>query len=515
MTLGLFALAVVAFVLVAALSTRAAPDTYPVADTATTSLYTLRAASGELTVGSYSRFGWNHPGPLLYQLLAGPYELSGRREIALKWTALALNLGSLAATLVLLGGRSPALAVAAVLTLTPLLWREQRLLFFAWNPFVPVLALAAAMAAAADLASRAESWRSRWGLVRLVLPLSLCVQAHAGLALPAALCTAAAAAGAWRHRATVRQRTGLAGLAAGLVAALLLWAVPLVAEVREEPGNLQALAAFLGDRTLPRASWGRALEAAAFMTLGPWLPGWVLVFAEVPSSLPAWHPWALAALIAGVAGQAAAAARRGDRFDAAFAALCAAVTVSAILAARAVVGPMSDYLLLWATAVGALDAAVLIAAAIRRLGRVGGATVDAWPTVVVACVLAWAVIGGYRVIGKHAEQARDTTLRALAVDLQAYCDRHGIERPALQFAPDAWAQLAGLVLQYAKADRPIAVDASALYLVGRPFARTGREDAEFYLMPVSATLPPEAGRTAWVTTRGLFRILQVRVPAED
>src|SRR6187402_2360850 len=79
---------------IVARSVATAPDTYPVADTATTSLYALRAARGELQVGSYSRFGWNHPGPLLYQLPAGPYELSGRREIALKWTALAINLAS-------------------------------------------------------------------------------------------------------------------------------------------------------------------------------------------------------------------------------------------------------------------------------------------------------------------------------------------------------------------------------------------------------------------------------------
>jgi hypothetical protein len=73
--------------------------------------------------------------------------------------------------------------------------------------------------------------------------------------------------------------------------------------------------------------------------------------------------------------------------------------------------------------------------------------------------------------------------------------------------------MAGLVLQFAKADRPIAVDDSAVFMVGRPFARTGAEDGEFYLMPVASTaLPPDAGRTAWVTTRGAYRILRTRLP---
>lgn len=31
-------------------------------------------------VGPYSRFGWNHPGPLMYWLLAFPYHLFGDRK---------------------------------------------------------------------------------------------------------------------------------------------------------------------------------------------------------------------------------------------------------------------------------------------------------------------------------------------------------------------------------------------------------------------------------------------------
>jgi hypothetical protein len=512
LALALLAAGVGLFLLAATLSTRSAPDTYPVADTATTSLYALRAARGELTVGSYSRFGWNHPGPLLYQLLAGPYELSGRREIAIKWTALAINLVSLGATLAILGRRSPALALATAVALAPLLWREQRLLFLAWNPFVPVLALAWAMAAAADLASRADAWRSRWGLTWLVLPLSLCVQAHAGLALPALPCVLAAGAGASVHRAVLDERAARLGLAVGLGVALVLWAVPLIAEVRDDPGNLRAMAAFLADPALPRHTWARAAESAAYMTLGPWLPSWVLVFVEVPASLPRWLPWALAALVVAVAVRVARAARSGEPFDAVVGALSAAATLGAVVAARGVIGPMSDYLLLWATAAGALDAAVLLAPALRRLTRARAAGLTAPGAIVVGAVVLWGAIGGHRLIGKHAEQARDTSIRALATDLQAYCDRHGIRRPLLTFDDTAWQEAAGLVLQFAKADRAIAVEDSAIYMLGRPFGRTGGEDGAFYLMPIAgAAVPAGAGRTAWVTTRGAYRILHVRI----
>src|SRR5688572_6786808 len=72
-----------------------APETHPWGDTAITSITTLRAARGELATGAYSRFHWNHPGPLLYQMLAPLYVLSGEREISIKWTVLMLNIGAL------------------------------------------------------------------------------------------------------------------------------------------------------------------------------------------------------------------------------------------------------------------------------------------------------------------------------------------------------------------------------------------------------------------------------------
>jgi hypothetical protein len=508
------AVVVIAFLAAATASTRTAPDTYPVADTATTSIATLQAARGDLAVGSYSRFGWNHPGPLLYQILAGPYELSGRREIALKWTALALNLAWLAGLLVLLGRRAPGLAIAIALAFMPLLWREQRLLFSAWNPFVTVLALAFAVAAAADLAT-GRGWRTRFGATWLVLPLSFCVQAHAGLAVPSAACALIAASGL-RRRAGSAGQPAFAPVRAGLLiaaaVAAVLWATPLLAEWRQRPGNLASLIAFLGDPSLPRLPWTRAIDGAAYTTLGPFLPSWVLHFTEVPHGLPAWLPWAFGALVAGVGVVAARAYRQGRTYDAAFAAICAALSVSAIVAAVGIVGPFSDYLLLWATGVGALDTAVLLAAVLPTALDRRAATFVRSGSLVLACLAGWAVIGGVRLTGKHAEQARDTTLRALSTDLQTYCDRAGIARPLLAFGGDtAWQEAAGVVLQFDKVDRPITVEDTALYFTGRAFARTGREDATFFLMPtIDVPLPADAGRTEWITTRGAYRIVRLR-----
>ena len=90
-------------------------------------------------------------------------------------------------------------------------------------------------------------------------------------------------------------------------------------------------------------------------------------------------------------------------------------------------------------------------------------------------------------------------------------------RPLLAFVGDtAWQEATGLVLQFDKVDRPIAVEDAALYRVGRAFARTGREDATFLLMPTAGVaLPADAGRTEWITTRGAYRIVRLRVPGPE
>jgi hypothetical protein len=498
----LLALAILGSAIVVVRSISTAPETYPIADTATTSLYALRAARGELQVGSYSRFGWNHPGPLLYQILAGPYAIAGRREIAIKWTALAMNLAWLGATLLVAGRRSPPLATCLTVALVPLLWREQRLLFLAWNPLVPVLALPLAVVLAADL------HRERpWTAAGLAATLSFCVQAHAGLALVSAVI----GIGAVLHWLRFRESAGRPWwtspvVRAGAATLAVLWARPAWHEVRHDPGNLASMVRFLFDRAHVHPSWTVAIEASGYMLTGPVLPGWEAIAGGLPGMVTATHGVLYAGHLLGTLGVAVWSWRRSARHEAACAALCALATLSVPVAAHGIVGPMDDYLLLWATGVGATNIAVVLSAVAPR--------VDVTPRFVrplaVAAVIGWAIVGGIRLMEKHAEQARDTTMRALAGDLGRYCDARGIARPLVDFDPDAWQELAGVVLQFAKADRPIAVSAAAVHMFGAPSAPNGREDASFYLMSTAAALPAALeGRTEWVSTRGLMRLVRV------
>src|SRR5690348_17774394 len=50
--------------------------------------YTLYASRAQLLVGPYSRYGWHHPGPLYFYLLAPVYTLAGKSTPGLSAGAL-------------------------------------------------------------------------------------------------------------------------------------------------------------------------------------------------------------------------------------------------------------------------------------------------------------------------------------------------------------------------------------------------------------------------------------------
>ena len=171
---------------------------------------------------------------------------------------------------------------------------------------------------------------------------------------------------------------------------------------------------------------------------------------------------------------------------------------------------MGDYLLFWVLAVGALSIAVVL---IAVLDVWSPKLLAVWPlqrSLIFVAVVAWMGIGAYRLTWKHGEQARDTTMRALASDLRHYCEVRGISRPLVDFDPSSWQELAGLVLQFAKSGAPIAVSPRAVQFVGSSFAETHREEARFFLMPVAGELPQSyQGRVEWVGTRGAVRVVRI------
>ena len=149
-----------------------------VGDIAVLESYTIHATNWELFLGPYSRFGWNHPGPLYFLILAPFYVLSGGRTAGLSAAALAINLGSLLTIvwITLRMGRG-LLAVVTTALGVVFMWRMQEMLASQWNPHVLVLPTMVLILLCAAMVS------GRSGLLPLVaFVATFAVQTHVGLA---------------------------------------------------------------------------------------------------------------------------------------------------------------------------------------------------------------------------------------------------------------------------------------------------------------------------------------------
>ncbi len=499
----LAATAGVALLAAALWSIRQDPETYPWGDAATTSIYAKRAIAGDLLVGAYSRFYWNHPGPLLYQYLAPFYALSGYREVSLKWAALLLHLATVGAIVGVVRRRSPLLAVGLAMTLTLLILREPRLQFSTWNPIVPVLPLLLAAVLGAVVADG-----SLVMLPALIATLSFVVQSHIGLAVPAAAIVIVTIVLAAIHFRSSGAPVGnwRPAVATTAVVVVVLWSMPIYAELHDARPNLAAIAEFFHTASYQPPTALAALAILGGQLLGPLLPAWPAATPEVTASItPLTVGGPLVEFVLLIAG-GILARRAGHRFLGSLALISAAMSLSGLVAIRAIAGEIFDYLILWQSAIGMLNLAtiVAVAACLRGIRRAAPALVDA---ILVGWCVGAALVGIVHLRSKHLADARVTTTRALALDLERYCDTHAVSRPLLESHGPGWREGTGIVLQFYKADRTIAVTDDMVHMVGARFRAAGTETAHFYLMDTNDSAPP--GETEWVTTRGTWRIVRL------
>lgn len=298
-------------------------------DNATLEIRVLHALRGAQWVGAYSRYGWSHPGPLYFYLLAPVYAIAGRSTLSLSMAALAINSVTLVwlvsalcrstrsawgrgAVLVALGLFLLAFRATAVLIVTPLA--------SIWSPDVAVLPFGALIVAAALLGS---------GRVELfpvvVFAHALVTQSHVGYVVPATVAAVVGLGWALADRRKQRQLSTSPApvwerwLWSGLLLGALCWSLPVVDLVWGR-GNLFDLFDFFlaGDR--PMMTWLGALGYAVSRLSEPLLP---LVDASTPGSGP-WMTvrYSVAGLLTvGLASAVWRARRRRARFEHVFAAI--------------------------------------------------------------------------------------------------------------------------------------------------------------------------------------------------
>lgn len=377
-------------------------------------------------LGAPSRFGWSHPGPIQFWMMAPFYRVFGQTGILAGMAV--LNVISLAISLWLafrIGGRTlTALVALGSAVLVHAL--TVPLLLDPWNPWAAVLpflvtALAAFGVALGDVVA----------LPILVAAGTFTVQVHVGyspiVAVLAATAIASRVAATFvrhrRHRrGPLRRRSWwLVWLSAGLL--VVLWLPPLIQQVIGHPGNLTELIRYFRDPGEAAVGWAAAVGIAGrqLAPIGPWISGHE-TGADGLLATAAVAPAVALLLIVAVLG--GAAWRVGARRPAAMTALVLVLDLAGVVATSRVTGASFEYLVRWwwplamLTAIaGVWSVASIVGPHLRRV-RV---PVRALGAVAVLAVALIAAVGGSPV--RVPEARASETVGGLVTQVRQHLDK--------------------------------------------------------------------------------------------
>jgi hypothetical protein len=472
--------------------------TVPGGDMAMTEVYTLHATGGIWPLGPYSRYGWHHPGPMLFYLLAPGYVLSGHLSLSLHATAALVNVVSLSCVCwVLWRHRRERLVIPIGMSLVFYAWRAGGLMASAWNPHVLILPLVALIVTCAALAIGDAAL-----LPAVLLVASFVVQSHISLAPTVASVAGVALCGLGIR--SVRRRSGVVSwrkpVVAGAGVLALAWSLPLWEELRPGDGNITKLLRFVAapqphvTATFAREPGRDALTLAgaawADMVSAVLLPERFASYGTRHDSRRSVLPGMLAGLqiaLLLVAGWWCVS--RGEDLLAWLLGLGLLALLTGLAAAyqsARIEGMLFDHIVFWLTAVGALNWGALLAVAASGLQGRPSLDVAAGrtPAITTVIVLVLAVLNaGYQLHGvrrRADRETRNTPITALAGDLADYLRREGLNKPVFRFTAVHWYPLAGLGLDRYKRGIPFAVPPELVWWFGG-FPETGEEDVEIHL----------------------------------
>ena len=303
--------------LIAVIVQRAGHHYLPVGDQAVIDLRVrdVFAFSGDTPLtGAWSRFGWSHPGPLMYYLVAPFARLFGSaawatlvgfvllQAAAVVWTArLAWRTGGARSTVIWM-----TILAASYAATGPVVLQQP------WNPNVALPFFVLLL-----LQCRVVAGGDGRRLPGLAFVATFLVQAHIGYALPVAALVGWAVAIFVRRRRRAHPAPARAPWLPTMAVLGVLWFPPLVLDpVLHFPGNIWALARFYagsGGGPILGLSHGLGYLATEFRWLPPWLGGRDPLNPLTALAAPSSMLWLVAPVL--LAGAAWWAARRSGSTD--------------------------------------------------------------------------------------------------------------------------------------------------------------------------------------------------------
>ena len=448
-------------------------------DGALLELYTHYVHEGVWELGPYSRYGWYHPGPLLFRLLWPLYDRAGLHPFALNGAALLINLGAVALSVWLAmrhGRTAPALALG--LGLLALTLRSGDTVLSYWNPHIIILPMVAFLLCTAAVAhGRVRAW------LPFVLTGSLLAQTHVSVVPLVAACGAYGLALHWRtwsppHRHPAAGPYPVVWLgAAGLLLALLWWP-PVHEALSSGGGNLSALWQFFSEAragqawTVSLAVWVDRLTA--ILHPGPQVVGGGAMAVPVPvTGVVSLLPWLLAAPVyPGVMLWVSLQARRGgDRFTARLVQVALIGSVVALWSITRIPGSVEEYQVAWIAGIGMVGLALAAGTVFDALGGSTWLPSRRGAAVVVAVLLTIGAAASQRfhrntrmVNEPIARQVADVSSQVLGRLTEA-----GRRQVWVRVSPDLWPEAAGVIVRLRKEGVSVKIpDGPLAILFGRP-----------------------------------------------
>lgn len=245
-------------------------------------------------LGPFSRFGWSHPGPLLYWLLAPAYNLFGATATA-SLAAAALQNALVAAGAGVAARRVAGRDFLVLFALAATAFARAaggEVLVSTWNPWIALAPFVVLVLLTWGLANGDLDLAPWW-----VVAASYLVQSHVGYAaVVVALGTWAGAAVAWHAWHGWRSRAAAGGadashrdgggwpdhrrrlvrsIGVGVVLGAASWVGPVIDQLTNEPGNLRAIVSYFRSSDMPAVGFGVADGVAArqLSPVAPWFGG--------------------------------------------------------------------------------------------------------------------------------------------------------------------------------------------------------------------------------------------------
>ncbi|SDE26757.1 hypothetical protein SAMN05660485_00388 [Blastococcus fimeti] len=498
-------------------------------DQALTGLSVHEASTFDRDLGPYSRYGWSHPGPLWFYLLAPPMRILGGDDVALMAAGVLVN-GLLAVAVVLAVHRAgrPLLTLAVAAAVLAFVLRMPAEMFVdVWSPYALLMGTLLFLVLAARVHS--GSWPT---LLGMLLAGSFLAQTHVGTAPLVAVVSATAGVSFVLARRALRataepgdgpgdgpgeRRRARPGRWTVVLGVLLVavWIPPVVEQLSSplREGNLVRLVTFFlgheepgGRPTPPQAliAVGRVLS----MTPYDWGPGpWEM---DV-STLPAPVALVLAAQALAAVALVLLGRRWGSRAGTWWGAVLCAALAAAVVSAVTVTGVLYWYLIVWvavlpvATAIGVLHLVLDRVAAGRDGTPAPRLVLDRAPFLLpLAVVLVAGSVLAAMALGEAAEE-RPTTYGVVeasrlvddALDDVDTREVHvDIETPAL------WPVAAGVVNELVADGLDVTVDRGSEELFGADRVSAGDEPVDLVLVATGSREHDRLLRDADVTDVG-------------